>query len=182
MRKRSFVLVAVVLGGVLLAASLAVAEGGKKNLKSGDLIGYEENPDISTVATGSFEISIDDEARTLTYELSYSGLEGTVRQAHIHFGKAAVNGGITLFLCGTTPASRGRRAHLPVRHRERSAARSQRATFSRPERKASRPGTSKSSSRRCAPGRRTPTSTPRSGRAARFAPRSTTAGTTRGRD
>ena len=104
MRKHGFVLVAVVLGGMLVVASLAVAEGGKKNLKAGELIGYEENPDISTVATGSFEISIDDEARAFTYELSYSGLEGTVVQAHIHFGKPAVNGGITLFLCGTAAA------------------------------------------------------------------------------
>jgi hypothetical protein len=101
MRKHSLVLAAIVFGGVLLVASLAVAEAGKKNLKANELIGYEENPDISTVATGSFEITIDDEARALTYELSYSGLEGTVQQAHIHFGKFGVNGGITLYLCGT---------------------------------------------------------------------------------
>lgn len=99
MHKHLYVLAAVVLGGVLLVGSLAVAGGGKKNLKAGDLIGYEENPDISTAATGSFEVSIDDAAQTLTYELTYSGLEGSVQQAHIHFGKVAVNGGITLFLC-----------------------------------------------------------------------------------
>jgi|SRR6188508_2119681 CHRD domain-containing protein len=102
MRRRRFVLMAAVLGGVLVVASMAVAEGGKKNLKADELTGYQENPDISTVAGGSFEVSIDDAARTFTYELSYSGLEGTVQQAHIHFGKRAVNGGIALFLCGTT--------------------------------------------------------------------------------
>ena len=101
MRKHGFVLAAVVLGGVLLVASLAVAGGGKKNLKAGDLNGYEENPDVSTAATGSFKVSIDDEARELTYRLSYSGLEGTVTQAHIHFAKAGVNGGISLWLCQT---------------------------------------------------------------------------------
>jgi hypothetical protein len=101
MRRRSVVLAAVVLGGVLLAASLAVAEGGKKNLKAGELIGYEENPDISTGATGSFKVTIDDRAHTLTYELTYSGLEGTVTQSHIHFGKPGINGGIAVFLCGT---------------------------------------------------------------------------------
>lgn len=104
MRKRSFVLAIAIIGGALLVASLAVAAGGKKNLKAGDLNGYEENPDISTVATGSFKVSIDDAAQTFTYELSYSGLEGTVTQAHIHFGKRAVNGGVTLFLCGTAAA------------------------------------------------------------------------------
>ena len=101
MRKRSVVLAIAIIGGALLVASLAVAAGGKKNFKAGGLIGYEENPDISTVAIGSFRVTIDDAAQTLAYELSYSGLEGTVTQAHIHFAKRAVNGGITLWLCGT---------------------------------------------------------------------------------
>jgi hypothetical protein len=86
---------------VVLGVSSAIADSGKKNLKSGDLTGLEENPDVSTVAGGSFEVTLDDDARTLSYELSYAGLEGTVLQAHIHFGKRAINGGITLFLCGT---------------------------------------------------------------------------------
>jgi hypothetical protein len=81
--------------------SYAIAGGGKKNLRADVMTGLQENPDISTVATGRFEISIDDDARTFTYTLEYSGLEGNVLQAHIHFGKRAVNGGITLFLCGT---------------------------------------------------------------------------------
>lgn len=101
MRKRNVVLAVAVLGGVLLVASMAVASAGKKNLKADELVGYHENPDISTVASGSFEVTIDDAAQTLSYELSYSGLEGTILQAHIHFGKRAVNGGITVFLCGT---------------------------------------------------------------------------------
>jgi hypothetical protein len=85
-------------------SSYAIANGGKKNLKADVLTGLQENPDISTVATGSFTVSLDDDARTLTYELTYSGLEGTVQQAHIHFGKRAVNGGVTVFLCGTAAA------------------------------------------------------------------------------
>ena len=101
MRKRSVVVVVGLVVGALLVASLAVAAGGKKNFRAGDLVGYEENPDISTVASGSFKATIDESAQTIEYELSYSGLEGTVLQAHIHFAKRAVNGGITLFLCGT---------------------------------------------------------------------------------
>ncbi len=101
MRRRGIVLAVAAVVGALLVASLAVASGGKKNLKAGDLIGYEENPDISTVATGSFKVTIDDDAQTLSYELSYAGLEGTVTQSHIHFGKRAINGGVTVFLCGT---------------------------------------------------------------------------------
>ena len=94
-------LLLVVLLVALGVGSYAIAGGGKKNLRADALTGLQENPDISTVATGSFKISIDDDAKTFTYELSYSGLEGTVSQAHIHFSKRAVNGGITLFLCGT---------------------------------------------------------------------------------
>ncbi len=107
MRKRSLVLVAVVLGGVLLVASLGVASGGKKNLKAGELVGYEENPDISTQATGAFKVTLDDDAQTLSYELTFANLESDVTQAHIHFGKRAVNGGISVFLCsnlGNGPA------------------------------------------------------------------------------
>lgn len=104
MRRRTVVLGLFVLGGVLLASSLAVADGGKKNLKADELVGYQENPDISTTATGSFKATIDDAARTISYTLSYSGLEGTVQQAHIHFGKRALNGGVSVFLCGTAVA------------------------------------------------------------------------------
>ena len=90
---------------VLLVAlgigSYAIAGGGKKHLKADQLIGYQENPDVSTVASGRFEVTIDDDADTLSYELEYSGLEGTVQQAHVHFGKRAVNGGVSYFLCGT---------------------------------------------------------------------------------
>lgn len=99
MRKRSVMVAVAFVLGALLVASLAVASGGKKNLKAGDLIGHEENPDISTVATGSFKATLDDDAQTIAYELSYAGIEGTIQQAHIHFAKRAVNGGITVFLC-----------------------------------------------------------------------------------
>jgi CHRD domain len=107
MRRKGVLVAGALVLGALLVASLAVASSGKKNLKSGDLIGYEENPDISTAATGSFKVTLDDDAQTLSYELSYSGLEGDVQQAHIHFGKRAVNGGVTVFLCsnlGNGPA------------------------------------------------------------------------------
>ena len=96
---------AALLAALLVAlgvSSLAVADnGGKKQLKADAMTGLQENVDVSTAANGSFVVTLDDDARTFTYELSYSGLEGNVQQAHIHFGKRAVNGGITLFLCGT---------------------------------------------------------------------------------
>jgi hypothetical protein len=95
---------ALVLGGVIAllgVGSYAIAGGGSKEFKGRQLTGYEENPDISTVATGSFKAKLSDDGTTLNYELSYSGLEGTVQQAHVHFGKRAINGGVSFFLCGT---------------------------------------------------------------------------------
>jgi hypothetical protein len=107
MRRCNLVFAAVVLGGLLLVTSMAVADSGKKNLKADELIGYQENPDVSSTGTGSFTATIDDAAQTITYELTYSALEGgAATAAHIHFGKRAVNGGVSAFLCsgGDKPA------------------------------------------------------------------------------
>ena len=108
MRKlaRRGLVVAVVIG-VLGVGSYAIAGGGSKTFKGSPLNGYEENPDISTVATGSFEAKLSKDGTSLHYKLSYSGLEGNVQQSHVHFGKPAINGGISFFLCtnlGNGPA------------------------------------------------------------------------------
>ena len=95
-------LVLAVVIGVLGVGSYAIAGGGSKNFKGSPLNGYEENPDISTVATGSFEAKLSKDGTSLHYKLSYSGLEGDVQQSHVHFGKPAINGGISFFLCSTT--------------------------------------------------------------------------------
>jgi hypothetical protein len=101
---------AVAIAVLLLAlgvGSYAIASSGTNNIRGKDLSGYQENPDISTVASGDFDGRIDDDAMTIEYELSYANLEGDVLQAHIHFGKTAINGGISAFLCsnlGNGPA------------------------------------------------------------------------------
>jgi hypothetical protein len=108
MRRGHVAFTLAVLAAVVVTG-LVTARGGGQDDHHGQadrLSGFQENPDVSTVARGSFTIDIDDDAQEITYELRYHGLEGTVTQAHIHFGKFAVNGGITLFLCGT-PASPG---------------------------------------------------------------------------
>ena len=86
---------------LLGVGSYAVAGEGSKNFRALPMSGYEENPDVSTVASGSFEARLSQDGTKLAYELSYSGLEGTVLQAHIHFAKPAVNGGISIWLCET---------------------------------------------------------------------------------
>ena len=70
--------------------------GGGSNKFDGSLSGYEETPStLSTPAIGSFDARLSKDGTTLTYELSYSGLEGNVTQAHVHFGQRALSGGIS---------------------------------------------------------------------------------------
>lgn len=81
------------------------------------LRGYEETPQaISTAAKGHFSAHYDKASATVTYELSYHDLEGDVRQAHIHFGRRGVSGGIMVWLCQTTanPAPAAVAAAVPV--------------------------------------------------------------------
>jgi CHRD domain len=104
--KKIGVLLAVTFGllAVLAVGSYAVAGGSKDNVNADAMTGYLEGAPggpVSSVATGDFEATIDDEAREIHFTLSYSGLEGDVRQAHIHFGQRSVNGGISLWLCET---------------------------------------------------------------------------------
>jgi hypothetical protein len=64
------------------------------------LQGENEIPAVSTVARGRFSAEIDDD--NVEWELSFDGLQGTITQAHIHFGQTfAQSGGIMVWLCGT---------------------------------------------------------------------------------
>jgi len=85
----------------LASLSAGPASAHDRNIK-GDLIGYQEVPAVSTEASGQFEARISQDGSTISYELTYQGLEGDVRQAHIHFGQVGVNGSIVVFLCQTT--------------------------------------------------------------------------------
>jgi hypothetical protein len=81
------------------------------------LKGFEEVPSVSTVASGEFEAKIRGSDEGLVeYELSYSGLQGTVTQAHIHVAQRSVNGGIVVWLCQTpgTPAPAAVAAITPM--------------------------------------------------------------------
>jgi len=89
---------AAVLGwAALMLSGAATAETVVVKMQS-----YEEVPAVSSVATGHFTAFINDAAGTIDYELFYEGLEGDVRQAHIHFGQRGVAGGISVFLCQTS--------------------------------------------------------------------------------
>ena len=108
-------MVAVAVGAVLATTTTgstasAVDNGkpGAQNTLHETLTGYEETPvALSTTGSGRFRVKIDEAHQQVSYQLSYAGLEGTVTQAHIHFGATAQSGGISVFLCsnlGNGPA------------------------------------------------------------------------------
>jgi hypothetical protein len=62
---------------------------------------------ILSPGTGTVDLDLNRNARTITFKLKYSGLTSAVTQAHIHFGKRHVPGGIMVFFCtnlGNAPA------------------------------------------------------------------------------
>jgi hypothetical protein len=59
-----------------------------------------EVPAVSSVARGKFSAEIDDDQ--VEWEMTFDGLQGTITQSHIHFAQPNVNGGIMVWLCGTT--------------------------------------------------------------------------------
>jgi hypothetical protein len=99
MRRRSVLLAIAVLAAGLLVASLAGAAGEKTSFKA-NLDGYNEVPAVSSNGSGTFRAMIDEDAQTITYELSYGGLNSAAMAAHIHLGQRNVNGGVSAFLCG----------------------------------------------------------------------------------
>jgi len=68
---------------------------------SAHLIGVNETPSILSGGSGTFKLDLDRSAGTANYELTYSGLSSPATQAHIHFAKARVAGGIIVWLCQT---------------------------------------------------------------------------------
>jgi hypothetical protein len=95
------VVVLVALG----AAGVTFADGPRQ--WSAKLIGFNEVPAVSTVASGRFKATVSHDEGSVEWELSYEDLEGAVQQAHIHVAQKSVNGGISVFLCtnlGNGPA------------------------------------------------------------------------------
>lgn len=76
------------------------ADGGARTLRA-DLHGFEEPPAVSSTGSGEFAARISHDQASFDYELNFEDLEGTVTQSHIHLGQRAVNGGISVWLCGT---------------------------------------------------------------------------------
>lgn len=91
------------LAGVLLAyAAPAKADKFTANFSGFNevgALGAGETGAILSTGTGTLELNLDTKSQTLAYTLTYAGLSSAVTQAHIHFGKARVAGGIMVFFC-----------------------------------------------------------------------------------
>jgi CHRD domain len=86
--------------GLLATATLADDSRSRDSIEA-RLRSYQEVLGVSSAARARFKARIDSASQSLSYELSFSGLEGDVRQSHIHFGQHGVNGGIMVWLCQT---------------------------------------------------------------------------------
>jgi hypothetical protein len=90
---------------LLLAATVACAFApaafAQTDRIRANLSGFQEVPVVSTTGTGRFRAEVISE-NEVRWELTYEGMESTVTQAHIHIAQRNVNGGIVLWLCGTT--------------------------------------------------------------------------------
>ena len=101
---------ALCIATLAIAAALAAMPGfgdmaqadGRKRVLKADLEGFEEPPAVSSTGSGEFRAQISRDGTAFEYVLRYQDLEGDVTQAHIHVGQRGVNGGISLWLCGTS--------------------------------------------------------------------------------
>jgi hypothetical protein len=110
MRRQKLIEAAVVAGVVALWGGVAHADGGGANTQefSARLNGFNvtggltgETGAILTDANGTLQLDLDKKSHMATYTLTFSNLSSAVTQAHIHFGKVHVPGGIIVWLCQT---------------------------------------------------------------------------------
>jgi hypothetical protein len=69
----------------------------------GEIGAGETGAIYSPAGTATLDLDLDSKAGTITFKVKYSGLTSAVTQAHIHFGKEHVAGGIMVFLCSNLP-------------------------------------------------------------------------------
>ena len=97
-----------VLAGAILAAAVTTVSAAGANAQQFQAYfsGFQEvgalNAEtgaILSIGQATLALNLNQPAGTLTFTLTYSGLSEPVTQAHIHFGKVHVPGGIIVFFC-----------------------------------------------------------------------------------
>ncbi len=86
-----------------LCAPQAFADDDDNTFKA-RLEGYQEVPAVSSPGSGRFKAKLEADGATISYELTYDGLQGVPFMSHIHLGQQHTNGGIMVWLCGNAPA------------------------------------------------------------------------------
>jgi hypothetical protein len=106
---------AMLLGmlGILTIATPVMATPGTQDYRA-FLAGFNEvgglNAETGAIlspGSGTLDLKLDLIDQTITYTLKFQNLSSAVTQAHIHFGKAHVPGGVMVFFCSnlaTAPA------------------------------------------------------------------------------
>ncbi|PYY02384.1 MAG: hypothetical protein DMG63_00855 [Acidobacteria bacterium] len=90
----------------VVASALFTTNALAQTIFSAKLAGLRETPIVISGAAGHAKITISHDEKSIDYELTYNGLEGstgtgrTVTQAHIHIGRPTVVGGVSVFFCG----------------------------------------------------------------------------------
>jgi CHRD domain len=88
----------LVLGTLLGCSLLAGSASAAVTKYTATLNGAQENPAVTTTATGAADLEFDDEAKTLTGTVTFTGLSGAVTASHIHKEACGANGGTVFTL------------------------------------------------------------------------------------
>lgn len=93
----NFMLAATLLLSVI---SVSVATASESRQFVAIMGGFQEPPSVYTTGAGTFEAKLNRDGTALDYTMSYQ-VEGEATQAHLHFARSRVNGGVIVFLCQT---------------------------------------------------------------------------------
>jgi hypothetical protein len=94
-------ILAVAIGAMFVSTAIADDD----NTAAARLTGYQETPlTLNSPGSGTFKLRISKDEMSIDFQLTYQNLPAVqtppqVNQAHIHFGRPALNGGVVLFLC-----------------------------------------------------------------------------------
>ena len=91
---------------LLIVSAPLTTTASAQSVFTAKLGGFQEAPAVVSAGTGHARLTISDDKKSIAWELTYSGLEGStipngqVTQAHVHVGQPNVSGGVAVFFCG----------------------------------------------------------------------------------
>lgn len=108
--------VALGVSVLLLAGATSAAAAGGGMVERASLDSFAEVPTLSTHGGGTFRATVNTTNDRIRYTLHYAHMSGRVQQAHIHLGRRATVGGISVFLCTNIGGGNARTPACPLRH------------------------------------------------------------------